>query len=91
MTTKENFKKALQKIDWDIIGEYPRERIVDHNKVGKDIRVYNDRLEIAGEKYSCCFYFIEVELYELEDKGVIDCIGLKANENVFIQFYNHDK
>lgn len=91
MTNKTELKQSLNKIGWEIRGEYPRERIIDHDKKAKDIRVYSDRLEISGENYTNCFYFNDVELYELEQNGHIDCVGLKANENVFIQFYNHTK
>lgn len=91
---REDLLKSLEKIGWKFHGRYPNERIVDHEGKGKDIRITSDRLEIQQKNVDCCFYFKGCKVYELDNsKGEIDCVGIQSEENndVFIQFYNHDK
>lgn len=89
---KEELKKALNKIGWDIKGRYPNEYIIDHKGARTGYRVRGDRIETISECSSdLCFYYKGIEIYELEENGKIDCVGIKAkgNEDVFLQFYNH--
>lgn len=92
---KEQLRALLNKIGWDIKGEYPNERIYNHKGEGTDFRVTDWDIEIRYlEKSACVFGFKDCEIYELTNaKEEIDCVGVKAkgNDNVFLQFYNHDK
>lgn len=89
---KEELEKSLNKIGWSIKGRYPNVYIYDHKGVNSGYRVLGDRIEPSlQEKSSCSFYFKGIEVYELEENGKVDCVGVKAkgNNEVFLQFYNH--
>lgn len=91
---KEELEKSLNKIGWKIKGHYPNQYIYTHENKNAGYRVMGDRIEpTSSENSNLCFYFKAIEVYELEEKGVIDCVGIKAkgNDDVFLQFYNHSR
>lgn len=91
---KEEIIKALNKIGYKISGRYPNEYIFNHKGENTGYRVMGDRIEPADSRNGSdlCFYYKGIEVYELEQDGKVDCIGIKAkgNDDVFLQFYNHD-
>lgn len=90
---KEELEIALGKIGWTIKGRYPNQYIYDHEGKNAGYRVMGDLIEPASQgKSNLVFEFAGIEVYELDTDGRIDCVGIKAkgNDNVFLQFYNHD-
>lgn len=83
----EKLKEALNKIGWDICGNYPCRYIKDHEGKKTNYSVLNDRVEVNGasKHTNICFYFKGSDIEMLDNDAV--CLGTKE---CFILFMNHD-
>ena len=79
--------EALKTIGWDMRGNYPNERIVDHNGKSTCYRVLTDGVQVLGvSKNSATDFYFKTAKVRILDSGNAVSLG---TDDCFILFMNH--